>query len=84
VPRSEIDARIIEQFSAHQTEVIEQIKRTETADWQKTKITSPFMKLMTYKLADGYQVIIEHERRHVRQAGRVMQAEGFPGSESRL
>jgi len=78
VPPSEIDAGIIMQFAAHQTEVIEQIKRTETADWQKTKITSPFMKLMTYKLADGYQVIIEHERRHVRQAKRAMQAEDFP------
>jgi len=78
VPPSEINASIIEQFAAHQTEVIERIKQTETADWQKTKITSPFMRLMTYKLADGFRVIIEHERRHFRQAERVMQAENFP------
>jgi len=78
VPPSEIDANIIEQFAAHQAEVIEKIKGTETADWQKTVITSPFMKLMTYKLADGFRVVIEHERRHFRQAGRVLQAEGFP------
>ncbi len=78
VPPSEIDAKIIEQFAAHQAEVIERIKQTDAADWQKTKITSPFMKLMTYKLADGYRVIIEHERRHVRQAKRAMQAENFP------
>ena len=78
VPPSEIDAQIIEQFAAHQIEVIERIKQTETADWQKTKITSPFMSLMTYKLADGFRVIIEHERRHFRQAGRVLQAENFP------
>jgi len=78
VPPSEIDANIIEQFAAHQAEVIEKIKGTETADWQKTVITSPFMKLMTYKLADGFRVVVEHERRHFRQAGRVLQAEGFP------
>ena len=78
VPPSEVDAKIIEQFATHQTEIIKRIKQTETADWQRTKITSPFMKLMTYKLADGYRVIIEHERRHVRQAKRAMQAENFP------
>jgi uncharacterized damage-inducible protein DinB len=78
VPPSEVDANIIEQFTAHQREVIERIKKTETADWQKTKITSPFMRLMTYKLADGFRVIIEHERRHFRQAERVTQAENFP------
>jgi len=78
VPPSEIDANIVEIFAAHQSELIGKIKRTETADWQKTKVTSPFMKLVTYKLSDGYQVIVEHEKRHVRQAERVIQTEGFP------
>ena len=78
VPPSEINASIIEQFVAHQTELVEKIKRTENADWQKIKITSPFMKLMTYKLADGFRVVVEHERRHFRQAERVTQTEGFP------
>ncbi len=78
VPPSEIDADIIEIFAAHQTELIEKIKQCETADWRKTKITSPFMKLMTYKLADGFQVVVEHEKRHFRQAERVLQSEGFP------
>ncbi len=78
VPPSEIDAHIVGLFAAHQSELIERVKSTEKADWQKTKITSPFMKLITYKLADGYRVVIEHERRHFRQAERVMQAENFP------
>ena len=78
VPPSEIDAKIIENFAAHQNELIERIKQCETADWQKIKITSPFMKLMTYKLSDGFQVVIEHEKRHFRQAERVTQTENFP------
>ena len=78
VPPSEIDANVINTFAAHQAELIEKIKRTEKADWQKTKITSPFMKLITYKLSDGFRVVVEHERRHVRQAERVSQTEGFP------
>ncbi len=78
VPPSEIVPNIIELFAAHQSELIEKIKRTGTADWQKTKITSPFMKLMTYRLADGFRIVVEHERRHVRRAKRVLQADGFP------
>lgn len=78
VPPSEIDPNIIKIFAAHQAELVEKIKRTESADWNKITITSPFMKLMTYRLADGYKIIVEHERRHFRQATRVLQAESFP------
>ncbi len=78
VPPSEIDANIIENFAAHQAELIGKIKSTENSDWQKIKITSPFMKLMTYKLSDGFQVVVEHEKRHLRQATRVTTTEGFP------
>ena len=78
VPPSDVSPDIINQFAVHQTEVIQKIKATENADWQKIKITSPFMKLMTYKLADGFRVVVEHEKRHFRQAERVMQTEAFP------
>jgi hypothetical protein len=72
IPPSEIDADIIEKFSKHQAEMIDKIKRTENADWHKTVITSPFMKLMTYSFADGVEVVVEHEKRHFRQAERVL------------
>ena len=78
VPPSNVDAAIIEKFAAHQAELIEKIKRCEKSDWQKTVITSPFMKLMTYRLSDGFTVVIEHERRHFRQAERVTKLENFP------
>jgi hypothetical protein len=78
VPPSDIDAAIIEKFAAHQAELIEKIKECEAADWRKTVITSPFMKLMTYRLADGFTVVVEHEKRHFRQAERVANLENFP------
>jgi hypothetical protein len=78
VPPSEIDRNIIEIFASHQAELIGKIKSTENSDWQKIKITSPFMKLMTYKLADGFRVVVEHEKRHLRQATRVTKTAGFP------
>lgn len=77
-PPSDIDPNIIEKFAAHQTELIGKIRACAEADLRKTVITSPFVKLMTYNLADGLTVVVEHEKRHFRQAKRVAQAENFP------
>ena len=79
VPPSTVDAAIIEKFAAHQAELIDKIGRCTAANWQKTVITSPFLKLMTYRLADGFTVVVEHEKRHFRQAERVAKLENFPG-----
>ncbi len=78
VPPSEIDPHIIEIFAGHQAELIGKIKKTDAADWKKTKITSPYMKFMTYRLGDGFNIVVEHEKRHFRQAERVTKESGFP------
>jgi hypothetical protein len=38
---------------------------------------------MTYTLDDAYTVLVEHSKRHIRQAKRVMEAEGFPKAAAR-
>lgn len=78
VPPSDIAADIVERFVKHQREVVEKIKSLENVDLQKTVVTSPFLKLMTYRLGTALEIGVEHEKRHIRQAERVMQAEGFP------
>lgn len=78
VPPSEIDADIVDKFAGSQAKVIEKIKAMGTVDGDTTVVTSPFMRLMTYKLSDGFMIMVEHERRHIRQAKRVMGTAGFP------
>lgn len=78
VPPSEIEPDIIEKFAAHQTDLIEKIGRMKNADWSKTKLTSPFLKIATYNLTDAFRIIVEHEKRHFRQAERVAAAGNFP------
>lgn len=77
-PPSDIAPNIIEIFAAHQAELVGKIERTENIDWKKTKVTSPFFSLATYTLSDGYTVIVEHEKRHFRQAERVTKEANFP------
>ena len=78
VPPSEIDPNVIEIFAGHQAELIGKINRTEATDWNKIIVTSPFLKIATYKLAAGFQIIVEHEKRHFRQAERVIKESNFP------
>jgi hypothetical protein len=78
VPPSDIASDIVKQFVKHQAEVVEKIKSLENVDLQKTIVTSPFLKIMTYRLGMALDIGVEHEKRHIRQAERVMQNEGFP------
>jgi hypothetical protein len=75
---SNIGPQIISRFAAHQNEVIDKMKTTEGLDLEKVIIYSPVTKVITYSLFDAYRAIVLHERRHFKQAQRVMEAPGFP------
>jgi hypothetical protein len=78
VPPSDLPSNIVELFERNIAEVCEKVVSIAAADRQKVVVSSPFLAVMTYKLDDGYSVLVEHTKRHIRQAKRVMQADGFP------
>jgi hypothetical protein len=78
VPPSDIEAGIIDRFGKHVAEVNSKIESCAAADRLKTIVTSPFLSIFTYCLEDAYTVLVEHTKRHFRQAMRVTQADGFP------
>lgn len=78
VPPSNIPGDIVPQFVEHIADVNKQIESCAAADRQKTVVTSPFLFVFTYKLDDAFTVLVEHTKRHIRQAKRVIEAEGFP------
>ena len=78
VPPSDIGGDIIERFASHIEEVNQKVAACSGADRHKTVVTSPFLAVFTYKLDDAYTVLVEHTKRHFRQAKRVTETEGFP------
>jgi hypothetical protein len=80
-PPSDVPPDIVEMFSQHQSQFIEKIRSTADEDWHKTILTSPFVNIMTYRMDVGLEALIEHEKRHVRQAKRVITADGFPNEQ---
>jgi DinB superfamily len=75
---SKIDPQIVSSFAANHKELIEKIKATQGMDLDKVIIYSPAIKIITYSLFDAYRAIVAHERRHFKQAERVMKSPGFP------
>ncbi|MEO7539429.1 MAG: DinB family protein [Pyrinomonadaceae bacterium] len=78
IPPSEIPPDIIDRFARHIGEVNQKVESCAVADRQNTVVTSPFLAVFTYRLDDAYTVLVEHTKRHFRQAMRVAEAEGFP------
>lgn len=78
VPPSDLDADIVKKFCEHLDSIGTKIEPLGDIDSKKTILTSPIIAIFTYSLDDAYTVIVEHSKRHVRQAKRVMEAEGFP------
>ncbi|MFZ1701268.1 MAG: DinB family protein [Pyrinomonadaceae bacterium] len=78
VPPSDIASDIVARFEENIAAANESVKACEGVNRQKTVITSPFLAIMTYTLEDGFTVLVEHTKRHIRQAKRVMEAGGFP------
>jgi hypothetical protein len=80
-PPSDISGDIVERFAEHQSELIEKVRAASSTEWRKVVLTSPFVKIMTYRMDVGLEAVIEHEKRHVRQAKRVIAMEAFPKTE---
>ena len=75
---SSVDGAIIRRFIEQQNQVIRYLKATEDLDLEKIKISSPVTHLITYSLMDAYRIIINHEKRHLLQATKVSEMNGFP------
>ncbi|MBK9164701.1 MAG: DinB family protein [Acidobacteria bacterium] len=78
VPPSDVPAGIVDRFAESQEWVIAEIEKTAGLNWDKTVVTSPFMGLITYRLRDALDIIVEHSKRHLRQAKRVTELPSFP------
>jgi hypothetical protein len=76
--QSDIEADVVEKYLGVQKRAAAAMQASGNVDLEKTVMTSPVASFITYSVMDGYRVIVTHDQRHLRQAERVMQTEGFP------
>jgi hypothetical protein len=78
-----IDADIIARFLAHQQEVVAHMTMTGSRDLRRVMVTSAVAPIAFYSALDAFRILVAHERRHMAQAERVIEADGFPERHTR-
>lgn len=79
-PPEEVQSKgdLEERFLFLRGQLIERIRRSGGVDLRRTRLVSPASKLVRMNLGQCFGLISTHDRRHLWQARRVMDAPGFP------
>jgi hypothetical protein len=76
---SDIPRDVVTKFLDTQAKAAAAIEAVGNMDPEKIVMTSPVAPFITYSLLDGYRIVVYHGQRHLNQAKRVMETDGFPG-----
>ena len=76
--QSPIIENSLEKFLNQQDEFLGFVRAAEGLDYNKTKLRSPVTPLMRYSLGDAFVVTVVHGWRHLAQARRMRETQGFP------
>ena len=76
--RSDIAGDIIPRFVTQHKEVLSWLDELDQDRASRTIMASPFLKVITYSVLDGFRLMVAHDRRHFEQARQVTLSPGFP------
>lgn len=65
-------------FVQHQEQLLELLGDAGGVDLNRNRITSPLMRFLVLTLGECLEMLVRHQERHLAQARRVQEAEGFP------
>lgn len=73
-PRQEVLAA----FRAYQVQYVDRLRQANGLDLARARVCSPVARWLRIPLGSSFAVMVAHERRHLAQARRVIEAPGFP------
>jgi hypothetical protein len=65
-------------FRAYQVQFIDRLRQANGVDLARARVTSPVVRWIRMPLGSGFAMMVAHERRHLAQARRVLDAPAFP------
>jgi hypothetical protein len=78
-PRGEtVEGSALETFFGEQVRLQTLLDSARGLDLDRVRVTSPATRLIRLHACDVFRVLVEHEKRHVAQAERVLASPGFP------
>ena len=77
-PASSVPDDVVRRFVAQHCAAAEWMRAIDERAAARAVMISPFIRIVTYSVLDGFRLLIAHDRRHLAQAHRVMRSTGFP------
>ena len=77
---SDISPDIVDRFVQQQRLAVDVLATLDEQRAARTIMTSPFARVITYRVLDGWRLVVAHNHRHIEQAKRVSRTPGFPGA----
>ena len=74
----EADPRVVRRFAAQQRQIMSVIEKSREVDLERVKVASPVSGLLRFRLGDALRLMVEHNKRHLKQADAVVASAGFP------
>ena len=75
---SDIAPGIIHAFIEQQHSAVTRLQTLDERHAARVIMTSPFIRVVTYSVLDGWRLVLAHDRRHFEQARRVDRRRDFP------
>ncbi|HUF03475.1 MAG TPA: DinB family protein [Aridibacter sp.] len=76
--QSDVPDTVVEDFAQCQERLMSYIRQTDHLDRDKVKLVSPVSDKVPLSLANAFEIIVIHERRHFQQAVAMTESDGFP------
>ncbi|MEN7549342.1 DinB family protein [Rapidithrix thailandica] len=77
-PHLPVTHSIFGDFDHHQKLLLQHIRQLDQVDHNRTYLSSPASKSIVFSLKDAIRILLEHEKRHFRQAKNLMKQTDFP------
>lgn len=75
---SDVPGDIIPRFVDQHRDVAAWLQTLDDDRVKRVVMVSPFVRIITYSVLDGFRLLFAHDCRHFEQARRVTQSSGFP------
>jgi hypothetical protein len=75
---SNVAPDVLERFVDQQREAARAVLALDQLRAARVIMTSPFVRVITYSVLDGWRLVVAHNHRHIQQATRVLAARAFP------
>ena len=76
---SDLSVEIVDRFLDQQVQLAKRVEDAKDCDLNKPRFGSPVTPLIRFSVGECLLLLVRHEQRHLQQAKRVRDAEGFPG-----